>query len=359
MADGPRLASGVAFLGALLLVLPVRASEDAAGAEAPPRPATQLRDVVFDRYTPLSASREVVRRVLTPITFRFAERKLAESRLELKDQPVDLAQERFSVYLPAGTPPPGGYGLLVFVAPWAAATEPNRWRSALDRHGLILVSMANAGNEASLLERRLPLALLAWANVTARWPVDAERVYVGGMSGGSRVAEVTALAYPDVFRGALLNAGSDPVGGEKGIYLPPADLMKRFQASRLVLVTGSEDELNLQDDRLARASLEAACAFRLVVQQAPRLGHEPVDARALEAALAALDRPPALEPERVARCNARIERELEGRLAEVEAALKGGDKAGARARLKAVDARYGGLAAPASLVLDERISAAE
>ena len=68
----------------------------------------------------------------------------------------------------------------------------------------------------------------------ARYPIDPKRVYVGGLSGGSRAAEMTALAYPDVFRGALLNAGSDPIGGEAGIYLPPAELFRRFQETKLV-----------------------------------------------------------------------------------------------------------------------------
>lgn len=50
-----------------------------------------------------------------------------------------------------------------------------------------------------------------------------------GFSGGSRVAEIAALAYPDVFRGAILNAGADPIDGQDGIDKPPADLLRAFQ----------------------------------------------------------------------------------------------------------------------------------
>ena len=52
-----------------------------------------------------------------------------------------------------------------------------------------------------ILERRLPLALLGYWNARSRYPIDPDRVYVGGLSGGSRVAQIAALAYPDVFRG--------------------------------------------------------------------------------------------------------------------------------------------------------------
>jgi poly(3-hydroxybutyrate) depolymerase len=62
------------------------------------------------------------------------------------------------------------------------------------------------------LERRIPLALLAAHNVMQRYPVDKERLYIGGMSGGSRVALRIALAFPDVFHALLLHSGSDRIG---------------------------------------------------------------------------------------------------------------------------------------------------
>jgi pimeloyl-ACP methyl ester carboxylesterase len=205
----------------------------------------------------------------------------------------------------------------------------------------------------------LPLALLAYENVRVRYPLDPERVYIGGLSGGSRVAEIAALAYPDVFRGALLNAGSEPIGGERGVYLPPADLFRRFQETRLVYVTGEEDEGNLDDDQISQASMREWCVFNVEVQLARRLGHEPLDASALDDALDALDRPSAVDPGKLAACNARIERELTAKLAEAEAAIARGDRDAAREQLKAIDGRYGGLAAPAIVELDEKLLAHE
>jgi hypothetical protein len=53
------------------------------------------------------------------------------------------------------------YSLLVFVPPWDAATVPPQWISTLDGHEMIFVSAANSGNDANVLDRREPLALLA------------------------------------------------------------------------------------------------------------------------------------------------------------------------------------------------------
>ncbi len=175
------------------------------------------------------------------------------------------------------------------------------------------------------------------------------------MSGGSRVAEAVALAYPDVFRGALLDAGSDPLGAAAGHYLPPADLFRRFQETRLVYVTGEHDQENLDADRISRSSMHEWCVLDVAVERPRHLAHEPLDPASLDRALAALDRRGQVDPEERARCEARIERELQARLAEVRAALERGDRRDARARLDALDARFGGLAGAESLALGRRL----
>lgn len=327
------------------------------GPTAPLSPGSLLKDVTFTEYSPLSRSVEIARRCLTPLVFRYGHLSLSAKGQALREQPVDLSQEKFAVYVPGGPPPKDGYGLLVFVAPWPEATEPRRWRPPLDRHGLIFVAAANSGNETSLLDRRLPLALLAYENVRARYPIDPKRVYIGGLSGGSRVAEMTALGYPDVFRGVLLNAGSDPIGGEQGIYLPPADLFQKFQETRLVYVTGDNDELNRDDDLISRQSMKDWCVFSVEVTRAPRLGHEALDPVSLDRALDALERPSPIDAEKLAQCNARIRRELSSKVADAEAAIARGDRAGARAKVNAIDAHYAGLAAAEIIELDAKLAA--
>jgi poly(3-hydroxybutyrate) depolymerase len=126
---------------------------------------------------------------------------------------------------------------------------------------MILVSAANSGNGAGVLNRREPLALLAAENIMRSYPLDPERVYIGGFSGGSRMALRIARGYPDVFHGALLNAGSDPIGNAQ-IPLPPQELLRQFQEStRVVYVTGAHDNFNLAAVR--RESTVAAAMVRV------------------------------------------------------------------------------------------------
>jgi hypothetical protein len=323
--------------------------------EPPGPPAVAQEEMVFRDSTPLSRNEEIARRTLTPLTLLHGQRALAARHEAFREQPIDVAREKFAVYVPPGAPPDGGWGLLVWIAPWDQATLPQLWRPALDRHQLIFVSAANSGNDAKVLDRRVPLALLAWHNVRARYPLDGRRVYVGGLSGGSRAAEITALAYPDVFRGALLNAGSDPIGGEAGIYLPMASLFHQFQRTRLVYVTGDEDDLNQHDDLVSRASMREWCVFDVDVKVAHRTGHQSLDPATMERALDSLDQGTPADEAALARCNARIEQEMTDRLAEAEAAVAAGDAGRARALLLAIDRRYAGLAAARLEALDQQL----
>jgi len=144
---------------------------------------------------------------------------------------------------------------------------------------------ANSGNDANTVDRREPLALLAAQNAMRKYSVDPQQVYIGGFSGGSRVALRLALGYPDVFHGALLNAGSDPIGNAD-VPLPPAGTLPPFQDSmRLVYVTGERDDAHLVDDMHSRQSLEKWCVFDVVTVSEPRTEHEPADASAFSRSL--------------------------------------------------------------------------
>jgi pimeloyl-ACP methyl ester carboxylesterase len=311
-----------------------------------------MKDVRFSDYSAAATSAELARRLFTPLAYQRVASHLADARA----QPLDLAQERFVVYVPQGAPPPQGYGLLVFIPPWPQAALPKDWPHVLDRHGMIFVSAANSGNEAGTLDRRIPLALLGYENIRRRYPLDANRVYVGGLSGGSRVALRVALAYPDLFRGALLNAGSDPIGGDQA-SIPPAELFRRFQDStRLVFLTGERDEVNVHNDLVSEKSLRAWCAFDLHALTMPRRGHEIADAAALERALREFEKPESTDADKLSDCRAGVEQKLASDVAEANAALERGDSTRAAAAMNAIDVRYGGIAAKAITELETRLA---
>jgi len=253
--------------------------------------AASAEEAVFTLVSPYSRNEELVRRLLSRDDAAALMDGLAQQRKRLADQPVDPAQERFVLHVPP-VQPEGGYAVLVFVPPWQQAKIPSGWTEALDRLGVIYVSAARSGNEEITLARREPLALIAAANVMAWYPVDPAKVFVGGFSGGSRVAERLALGYPDLFRGALLDAGSDRIG-EGDPPLPPDDLLARFRAeSRLVFVTGEADQINRRLDSDTMRSLDEIGMSDYVGQTAPWIGHAVLPGSAFELAMKTLLTPP-------------------------------------------------------------------
>jgi dienelactone hydrolase len=327
------------------------ASTDA--APEPPAPAAVgvKTQVAFSEYSPFSTSSEIMRRLLSPLTAAQVQRSLEHSGKRLRGQSVDLAAERFALYVPP-LAPAEGYALLSFVPPWDEAQLPPGWASVLDRYGVIFVSAARSGNDTDPIGRREPLALLAAWNVMQRYRVDARRVYVGGFSNGSRIALRLAIAYPDLFRGALLNAGSDPIDAGHA-NPPPRELLERFQEStRVVYVTGENDTVRPMN--LDTASLESMrdwCVFDTASRITHGAAHELLSPAELSWALTALAEHVRTDAAKLAACRATLEQRLSARLAHVHELIDAGKRDEARKALLEVDHRFGGLAAPQSLVL--------
>jgi predicted esterase len=306
-----------------------------------------LKDVVFSHYSDLSSSGELARRLMSPFdALRMQAHAAADAG---RKQTVELKQERFAMYVPAKEPP-NGYALLVFVPPWDQAEVPSRWTRVLERHGFILVTAANSGNDANAFDRRAALALLAATNVMALYHVDPQRVYVGGFSGGSRIAMRLALGYPELFHGALLDAGSDTVGHT--IPPPPKPLLEQFQtSSRLVYLTGQQDSFHLDMDSHSRHSLAEWCITDVQTILMPWVSHELAEPGALEHALIALEQHHPPEADKLAACRAHLQQALDAQLDQAQQWMRSGKTDEALQLLRHIDMHYGGLAAPRSVEL--------
>jgi predicted esterase len=319
------------------------------GAAAPLTPGLHT-SVTFDRVSPVSSTAELLRRVYTPLTA-----KHIATTGSITGQPLDITRETFAVYMPEHKPPQS-YALLVFVPPWNGTNLPAGWASVLDDEGVIFVSAANSGNDAAVQFRRIPLAVMAAEQLMQDYSIDPSRVLVGGFSGGARVALRLALAYPDVFRGALLNSGSDPIG-TAAIPLPPPDLLHRFQeGSRVYYLTGDLDMGPRGEQAESKASLQKFCVFDVQTAAFWRAGHTTADKHALSAALDALLDPAPAKHDGLAECRAHLQSELAANVQRVEALSASSDKASARQALDDLDTKFGNLAAAQILALEKRLS---
>lgn len=318
---------------------------------AAPPPTGLQRNVVFTLPAPLARNGELLRKLVSPLRAMGMQQAMAGNPLAMEASPLAPAQQHFALYVPTSPTPATGYALLVFVPPWEDARIPVEWIPVLDRNHVILVTAAGSGNDANVLDRRDPLALLAAFNVMQRYHVDPARVYVGGFSGGSRVALRLALGYPDLFRGALLDAGSDPIGTAQ-VPLPSGDLLHRFQqSSRIVFLTGSDDLIRQAQLARTNASLAQWCVFDPESITLLHTGHVLADTSAFAQGLATLFKPHAPDATKIAACRARNAAALDRDLSDAETLAHAGHIEQARRSLTAIDAHYGALAVPRSLAL--------
>jgi hypothetical protein len=124
----------------------------------------------------------------------------------------------------------------------------------------------------------------------------------------------------------------------------------------MVYATGERDEFHFREDLHSQQSMREWCVFDLATVSIPWRSHELPDASGFAGALDALLKDPKPDEQKLAECRARIDRELNSQLNQVEEAAAGGRIDRARRLLEKIDARYGGLAAPRSIELVHRLS---
>lgn len=331
--------SRISKIGSLVLLVAIMSSSCATAVPVGPAPEAVglLADVASDMPTSALAG-TVFSRILSPLALEAVRRKLGGTSQRVETI-FPLDGERFTLFVPKHMPAEG-YGLLVFVRPWEDAAVPAGWASVLERRGMIFITAAGAGNGANLSARRMPIALAAYEYAARHFPVDHSRTYVGGFSGGARTALRLALAYPDLFQGALLNAGSDPIG-EPPIALPDKDRLSAFRSSRLVFVTGTADEASRALDHATVNSLRHWCVTNFTSADIDFGGHEIAGPEQLGRALAELGK--SAHASSPVGCEAARRQEIDAALARAQTTLDKGDRTGARKLILELDGTYGGL----------------
>jgi pimeloyl-ACP methyl ester carboxylesterase len=333
-----------AWLAGIALAAGAFAGEGSSGAQ----------QAALDALSPLASSDELVTRLLSPITQLRISRYLDRVDAGLAPQSIRVGAETFDLFVPA-MPGASGYGVMVFIWPGDGMSMPASWRRLFDEGHLIFIAARRSGNDENVLDRRLPLALHALGYAQRHYRIDPERVYIGGFSGGSRVAQKVALGYPDVFRALLLAGGSDAIG-TAGFVPPSRERMRLFQRrTRVVFATGTQDLPNRTKDARTKKSFADFCLRGVQDISPPRSGHWVPEDRVMARVLRAIEQPLADQDGAFAGCDARLEADIHARLDEVERLRATGHEEDARNALATIDNLYGGLATPESLRLAEAL----
>jgi predicted esterase len=162
---------------------------------------------------------------------------------------VKVSGETYELFVSPGQQP-GPLGLLVWIGPKDNGLMPPAIQRALEGRGMMGIAPHGAGNSIDVT-RRCALAIEAVKVAQARYELDLTRVYVGGFSGGAKVASLLGFVFPQVFRGVLAIGGAVywrpiEIGPRKTIPVQfetdPLAITLARTASRFAILIGEADE---------------------------------------------------------------------------------------------------------------------
>jgi len=318
-------------------------------------PAAEPVQVTPTDPSPLSVTEKLIERQLSPLDAVQVLRRIHDLGMADALGLPDPAAEKLLVRIPAKTGPDGRYGLLVFMDSKPKAYLDAQLNNTLDSTGLIWISPDNAGDDANELERRIPLALLAYEYAHRTYDLNPDRVYVAGSAGGSRLAQRLLFTYPDVFTGAIINSGAAELG-TRGLPVPAASLLERLRMhSQIAFATSRHDQPAFSEQQRALKSLRAYC---VPVARTFDNGHTVAGQASLTPvllfdALKTFEAPRATGPDEA--CAHTLRQGALAELARIRQIDAGGDHAGALSALVDFDHAYGRLLAEEEIALAKQL----
>jgi predicted esterase len=193
----------------------------------------------------------------------------------------DSTAQRYELYVPASVDPRKPAPLVLFISAGGGAAGLADWRPLCDRAGIIFASPHGAGNNTTgPLRTRIILDVLD--DVRRRFAVDADRTYLGGFSGGARVACTIAFALPEYFGGVVPVCGAESLRDESWLRRRVVDRLS------VALVTG-ENDFNRGELERFRGPVLSGVGVRTKVWTVAGLGHAVPPAELLAEAFAWLE----------------------------------------------------------------------
>jgi hypothetical protein len=206
-------------------------------------PYGTLRGVTMELPRPYMHGEQII------TSDELSKRLLRGRRTELPDAARLLDDERFYCRVPRDYKADESAGLLIWIQAATGDKIPEQLESWLDDSNCIAVTALNIGNSRPVCDR-YQIAFDMLTTVGARFLIDDSRVYIGGISGGARVACHLWMGWPETFKGVLPVVGIsfyDPIEGLDGkMYAPdfdkPLDAAFDIVKSRpLAAISGPKD----------------------------------------------------------------------------------------------------------------------
>jgi hypothetical protein len=125
----------------------------------------------------------------------------------LKD--YDSTKQTYELYVPPRKSAKALYPVLLYVSPGDGSGALKTFEKVVKARGMIFASPHHVGNSVPS-PQRVRIILDVLDDLRRNYPIDVDRTYITGVSGGARVACAIAYALPELFGGVMpIVAGGD------------------------------------------------------------------------------------------------------------------------------------------------------
>lgn len=209
-------------------------------------------------------------------TYVVSNRSLVEPPANWLPQDYQSSNQSFELFVPTRRDPKQSVPLILFISPGKEPTGWKHFESACKKLGFAFAGVRDAGNDVPG-QKRVRIILDVFDEVRRQLPIDPDRTYVAGFSGGGRIACAVGFALPEWFGGVMPICAGGQLREESWLRQRATDRLS------VALLTGQTDFNKGEVERMWGTYFkEVGVRTRTWIQ--PGLGHAiPKDEVLLEA----------------------------------------------------------------------------
>ncbi|MBL8829457.1 MAG: hypothetical protein JNM18_20930 [Planctomycetaceae bacterium] len=177
----------------------------------------------------------------------------------------DSTAQKYELYAPAKIDRKKTYPVVLFISAGPSPAGWNNWKQLCEQQQIIFASPFAAGNNTPM-PQRVRIVLDVLDDLRRQYPIDPDRTYLSGFSGGARVACGIAFALPELFGGVMPVCASESLREESWLRQRAMDRLS------IALITG-ETDFNRGEIERWRGPLLAEVGVRSQVFVVDGMGH--------------------------------------------------------------------------------------
>jgi pimeloyl-ACP methyl ester carboxylesterase len=198
-------------------------------------------------------------------TFVVTSESVANPPAKFTGDGFDSAKQSYELFVPERNDPKKPVPAILFVS---AGDEPGGWKAfekTCKDSGFAFIGVRGAGNNVPA-PKRIRIVLDCFDDVRKQLPLDPDRTYIAGFSGGARMACAIAFALPEYFGGMIPVCAAGELRDEPWLR---HRLIDRVSAA---LVTG-ETDFNRGEVERWKGTMWKDIGIRTRVWVQPKMGH--------------------------------------------------------------------------------------